>query len=747
MLSPDEEAQKTEVMRWLAGNQAAQGSPEWVQMANAYRALRQREMTHQPPPPPPPSSGLENIGAGMIEGNPFVAIPDLAMQGGTWLGKQAGLVSEDTQAPQLGPWLSEQAGLDPDRSGPGYLVGNIFGGGVGGGARRIGTELVERGLPEAAKLTARILGQETAATAGGLAGAQVGESLGGDVGAVAGGLAGGMAPSAMAAGGSLAARGVFGRSDGLSGDIYDAAVRNEVPASVGMVGNRGARYLENSFGLFPVLNSQVIRRQENQVDRVGDILRDTARGFRQNNVGPGPQPPAIMAGNRAEPTQMRSVPHNPAAWNQPAVGTVGVGVDELGQQARDIAQSHLDQTKDTITRQNTALEQTIGARTAVPVQPTIERLEKMRPYQASGTQDIIRRDTGNLEQIRGEHQSPVDVQLDTRLRQERNRLMSQRQAEESRPVLRDQWGGTTGPDQDKIRRLTAEIDAKNQEIRGNWGVPYEQMRRQRTEVGEPLQGGMKGMDAGVKKQAYAPMTAALQKTADDAGIGPEFRQWMGQEEQWYARKGSLSEGGDLAQSQQLVDKKTNADIFNWAMGTKHKAVEKFDFLERAAGGANSPRWRQFVGDFYERLGRANPSEQNALGTKFSPDVFLRNWDDLDQGLKTKLAQVDPDLVRRIDDTLLLSQALKERGKASNPSGTAAMAIPGILGGMVGSGQVANAGIMTAGTQGMISLWLSDAFSKAVAGRTLPLSERFMSQLEQMGGRAAGLGVNQTRDDE
>jgi hypothetical protein len=114
--------------------------------------------------------------------------------------------------------------------------------------------------------------------------------------------------------------------------------------------------------------------------------------------------------------------------------------------------------------------------------------------------------------------------------------------------------------------------------------------------------------------------------------------------------------------------------YNWLNSGSAKPHEKYDYLARAAGGAGTPRYRQFMQDNYTSFG--NPSPGGTVPDHLMDTTkFTTQWRGLDQRTKDLIANGDQDLANRLGNMYTVSKTMKERGKAGNPSGSTIMAIP------------------------------------------------------------------------
>jgi hypothetical protein len=294
---------------WLRTNQDKAGSPEFVKVADAYRNLRTAGPAQSAPwdATKSVSSGLS--GANSSVASTFGAPVDLM----NWGLKKVGMGSERPfmGSDQIEGWMRD-AGMIKDY--PGYEFANKVGQNVGSGvltaltAGAAAPSLARGGYTTAAEV-AKTFGPtgSLAGTVGREALAGTAQTLGGEGAKAAGAgplgqmlaeIVAGTAPSALAAGGKEALRGVWskpgpadaqGRSP--SRQAFDDLEAAGITPRPGLVGNKGMSRVENTYAQFPLAGAIPAQRFDQGFREFQTSLYD-----RTDNIGaramPGVEQPA-----------------------------------------------------------------------------------------------------------------------------------------------------------------------------------------------------------------------------------------------------------------------------------------------------------------------------------------------------------------------------------------------------------------------------------------------------------------------
>ncbi len=225
--------------------------------------------------------------------------------------------------------------------------------------------------------------------------------------------------------------------------------------------------------------------------------------------------------------------------------------------------------------------------------------------------------------------------------------------------------------------LGADLDAA-----GGGALPYSAIKQLRSLVGAELADNKLVPDVPTRqmKALYAALFDDLGTAAKAAG--PEAEQaW-----QW-ANTYTKTQLTRLEELQSIVNRDAPERIFQAVVsGT----AEGDTIARRVVSALPMAERREVAAALIQRLGRAAPGQQNAMGDAFSSEVFLSNLSKLSPSArKTLLGRTDMDgVLERLDKFALVADARREGGKVfANPSGTGQAAAQigvgsGIAGGVV-----------------------------------------------------------------
>lgn len=645
----------------------------------------------------------DNIGAGLIEGaTGLLDMGNAAVSAFTPAGMWAKKTFPNNPFFEgVGPAITKGLGLAPDRDSFGYHAANIAGGGLTGrGGVNAGKAAMEgkAALPFIKENLAPMAKGTVANTLAGIFGAgagEVGEAVGGDTGRAVGEIAGSIAaPVGLRKGVNTLARSQFGAGE-KSTEVLNAVDRlnsrlpddDKIPLTAGLLGNKTAQYLENFSGILPLIGGKVHDIQGRQlggwsrgVDFIGGELPTTTplvepKPKTWNVSRPGDDFPQAFTNPSWNESQTLARPE--LKGDDPA---------KLGAQIRDIANYNFNTKTGDITAGEDALSWAIGSRSDVPtgnVDPVIDRLKKSA---ARDQNTALDKEQGDLHWLRGRTDTAIEL----------NRKIS------ALPL---------GSPERKI----AEDELKD--YLGQRNISFDQLRNQRTGVGRRT--NYPSLDGAQVKPVYEAMTDSLQGAADKAGVRPQWDTLQAMEAEWYRKNGNLtnrdgafveqpsiidSHDGtieDIARRQEtkaLLNSKTDIDAYNWLhSGGNAVPHERFEYLADASGGAGSPKFRQLAGDYYRGLGRpsaggttprgdylpmststdvdGNPVQSFTQPGMKDPIRFSTETRKLDERTKDLFANYSPEVRGDMDAAEAISLAMKERGKAGNPSGSTIMAIP------------------------------------------------------------------------
>lgn len=217
------------------------------------------------------------------------------------------------------------------------------------------------------------------------------------------------------------------------------------------------------------------------------------------------------------------------------------------------------------------------------------------------------------------------------------------------------------------------------------GLPYEAIKKLRTLVGNELADASFVSD--VPRSKWSALYGAL---SDDLGVaarnaGPDAEAaW-----QW-SNQFTKTQLGRLDELSNIVSKDSPEKVFNAAIaGT----AEGDTIARRVISALPMQERREVAAALLQRLGRATPGQQNAVGDAFSTETFLTNLSKMSpQARQTLFGRTDMDgVVERLQKFAAVADSRREGGRIfANPSGTAPAAAQIGLGSGIAGGVVAAA---------------------------------------------------------
>ena len=217
------------------------------------------------------------------------------------------------------------------------------------------------------------------------------------------------------------------------------------------------------------------------------------------------------------------------------------------------------------------------------------------------------------------------------------------------------------------------------------GLPFEAVKKLRTLVGNELADTTLVSD--VPRSKWAALYGAL---SDDMGVaaknaGPEAESvW-----QW-ANQYTKTQLGRLEELSGIVSKDAPEKVFAAAVaGTS----EGDTIAKRVISALPMQERREVSAALLQRLGRATPGQQNAMGDAFSTETFLSNLAKMSpQARQTLFGRTDLDgVIERVQKFAAVADTRREGGRIfANPSGSAPAAAQIGLGGGIAGGVVAAA---------------------------------------------------------
>lgn len=217
--------------------------------------------------------------------------------------------------------------------------------------------------------------------------------------------------------------------------------------------------------------------------------------------------------------------------------------------------------------------------------------------------------------------------------------------------------------QQMAENLTADIAAA--QAAGGTGIPYEAVKKIRTEIGEQLSDFTLSADRPTAelKRLYASLSQDLEDAARDAGP---------QAEQAARRANSYTRAvaDRIEQVQRVIDKNGGPEnVFNAAMsGTRDGGTT----LRAVMQSLPKEGQQALTGAVIKRMGLATPGAQDAAGDVFSAGTFVTNWNKLSPEAKRALFdRYGNDFSKNMDRVARVASNIKEGSKVfANPSGTA-----------------------------------------------------------------------------
>lgn len=217
--------------------------------------------------------------------------------------------------------------------------------------------------------------------------------------------------------------------------------------------------------------------------------------------------------------------------------------------------------------------------------------------------------------------------------------------------------------QQMAENLTADIAAA--QAAGGAGIPYEAVKKIRTEIGEQLSDFTLSADRPTAelKRLYASLSQDLEEAARAAG--PQAEQAARR-----ANNYTRAAADRIEQVQRVIDKNGGPEnVFNAAMsGTRDGGTT----LRAVMQSLPKEGQQALTGAVIKRMGLATPGAQDSAGDVFSAGTFMTNWNKLSPEAKRALFdRYGNDFSKNMDRVARVASNIKEGGKVfANPSGTA-----------------------------------------------------------------------------
>lgn len=233
-------------------------------------------------------------------------------------------------------------------------------------------------------------------------------------------------------------------------------------------------------------------------------------------------------------------------------------------------------------------------------------------------------------------------------------------------------------------RIAGIEEALLSDLDGDGRLPYEAIKSLRSLVGRELTDNVLTSD--VPRSMWSRLYGAL---SDDLGsaakaAGPDAAEaW-----QW-ANTFTKQQMKRLDDLQGIVNKDTAEKVFAAAIsGT----AEGDTLARRVIGALPAKERREVAAAVLQRLGRASPGQQNAVGDAFSSEAFLSNLAKLSPDARaTLLGRTDlPGVLEKLDNFAAVAGSRRDGSHIfGNPSGTAPAAAQMGVAGAVGAGAVSS----------------------------------------------------------
>jgi len=260
------------------------------------------------------------------------------------------------------------------------------------------------------------------------------------------------------------------------------------------------------------------------------------------------------------------------------------------------------------------------------------------------------------------------------------------------------------------KALQADLDAASAAAANGQvsALPYEAIKKLRTLVGNEIADNSLVSD--VPRSKWTALYGAL---SDDLGVaataaGPKAEQsWR------WANTYTKTQLERLEQLSSIVKRDSPERVFNAAIaGT----AEGDTIVKRVINALPKAERREVAAAVLQRLGRATPGQQNAMGDAFSSETFLTNLSKLSPAArKTLFGRTDrAGIEEQVANFAKLAESRRDGGRVfANPSGTAAA-----------EAQLATAGGIGAGAVGSV---LTGNPLPLAAALAVPLSARAISK--------------------
>lgn len=224
-------------------------------------------------------------------------------------------------------------------------------------------------------------------------------------------------------------------------------------------------------------------------------------------------------------------------------------------------------------------------------------------------------------------------------------------------------------------------DAVAAEIKSG-GISWDALKQFRTDVGEALgtpSSALSDTSKGRLKQLYAALTEDMEAAAKAAGPDA-YKAWK--RANTYYRTGAQRIERSLDKTITAQSPERAFEAFS-ALTKADRSTADITRMRQIKASLSRDDWNDVSASIVDRLGRAKPGAQNAMGDAFSPGAFLTEWNKLSPEGKRILL---PEDVRvELEKLATVAESVKNANAERNFSNTGTAA--GLL--ATGAGGVAN----------------------------------------------------------
>ena len=517
------------------------------------------------------------------------------------------------------------------------------------------------------------------------------------------GMAVGLGPGVGVAAPQAAARGLLGEENSAQRLATVEALGGR--PSVGLVGNPSAQRAENVSASVPFVGGRARRVQQSQEQSLQDAVVDLA-----NTRVIGDQDYAAAERLGLDPSDPRA-----------RTGTDPFTSVNFGNRIAEVAEQNYERIRAGIDLEERVIMNAVGSDTIIPVDNVERAILGVVNQRAGAPRSFMEAQLADLNQYR----VPIDVNLDRQLRQRLANLQTLQQQNPARST-----------------NIQQQIDAVNSTIRANMGIRFEQLRDLRNGVGRRTrEAGLGRRDASV---VYRPMTRALERAADQAGVGQQFRGLQAEERRLYGGDGiQLDEGGELPLMRRLRNM-SSGRAYNALVsgrGGSRANADNWETLDAMRRSSSDDDWADLSARMIFDLGVPNPGQQ--ADNVFSWDRFLTRYNALSPESREMLFTrpdgiVEQDGLNTMNAAALdYASSMRRRARMGNPSGTSQSGATMVL-----AAQGIRRPVRTAFELGtgmvLIQAMTAEGLARTVASRSPFFQRHVLRNLPRAAGRTVGM---------